>query len=142
MLDYIRVTPPVVPHISAIAKFRNSWLTEIGGRKPSLVVKMVVSFKVPDVLWWSRWGFVGMDRAGDTTANRDLLSLSAKPRILQLRSRPPVCITTLMIYLYLMGVRPISVHLMGRCHRRVSHGRVSDGRASISQACISRACIS
>src|SRR5271170_6298783 len=42
---------------------------------------------------------------------------------------------TLMIYLYLTGVHPTSVHLVGGCHGRVPHGRVSlrrvpHGRAS------------
>jgi hypothetical protein len=38
-----------------------------------------------------------------------------------------------MIYLYLTGVHPTSIHLMGGCHRRVSHGRVSDRRASLGR---------
>ena len=44
----------------------------------------------------------------------DLLSLSAKTRILQTRTSTNR-MRTLMIYLYLTGVHPTSVHLMGGC---------------------------
>src|SRR5947209_1296282 len=50
-------------------------------------------------------------------ADRDLLSLSAKTRILQLKGldRSTTHMRTLMIYLFLTGVHPTSVHLIGGC---------------------------
>jgi hypothetical protein len=45
------------------------------------------------------------------------------------------CMGTSMIYLYLTGVHPTSVHLMGRVsHGRVPHGRAPYGRASHGRA--------
>src|ERR1700722_19527147 len=50
-------------------------------------------------------------------ADRDLLSLSAKTRILQteILTKSTTHMRTLMIYLYLTGVHPTSVHLMSGC---------------------------
>jgi hypothetical protein len=50
--------------------------------------------------------------AARAAADRDLLSLSAKTRILQTQISTNR-MRTLMIYLYLTGVHPTSVHLMG-----------------------------
>jgi hypothetical protein len=47
-------------------------------------------------------------------ADRDLLSLSAKTRILQTQISTNR-MRTLMVYLYLTGAHPTSVHLIGGC---------------------------
>jgi hypothetical protein len=95
-----------------------------------------------------RWGqFVGSQTrllpaawefSQSPSADRDLLSLSAKTRILQLRSRQidhPY--EDAYDLLFLTGVHPTSVHLIGGCLMgvyltcvRVPHGRASHGRAS------------